>query len=169
MFSVSKKIFLLPIISFTILQTQCHEPSKRHTFSVEDKPSKETSSYWETGKFLASIITPIIINHLYQKYTQDPELTALNKQEKQIELQIKSHPDYTAISLQQQKNKSIERAHRNKEKELELGIKEAQLIQHHKDELVRFLRCDQQEGFTADYCSYLVKLHKQQLERFELK
>jgi len=52
----------------------------------------------------------------------------------------------------------------NKEKLLELDIKESHLIQTHQEESIRFLRCDER-GFNPEFCKNMLDAHNQVLQR----
>jgi len=56
----------------------------------------------------------------------------------------------------------------NKEKLLELHIKEAHLIQNHEEALTKFLRCEE-KGFNEKFCKDMFNVHQQALDRITTK
>ena len=173
MFSVSKKSVLLPIIFLTVFRTQCSENSQTakisgtiqfntSDISQKDDSNQKYSTLWNIGRFIAPYAIPVILTYIVQKYNEDSEISAMDKEIKKIELQTKQHPDYTAINLQLKKNKTEEKRLINKEKQLELEIKNAQLMQHYEDKLDHFRKCD--KPLTQAYCDNMTKIYQRNLE-----
>jgi hypothetical protein len=167
MFNVSKKSVLLPIIFFTASHTQCSENLQNlqnlqitgGTITISSDNSRQRNSpYWELGKFLAPFVITSGMNYLLQKYKEDPEIKAINKKEKKIELAIKQHPDYINIEIQHKKNEFEKETLTIKEKKVELNVMHANLIKHHQDEWARFRKCE--VPFTRDFCDHMVNLHQ---------
>jgi hypothetical protein len=168
MFSVSKKSFLLPIILFTTLHIQCCDhnvPNTKHIcIDIKDTSEQETSSTWKLVTLFGPPIITWALTQAIQKYYADPEEAAINKELKTIELETKKHPDYPAISLQLKKNKAEEKNLINREKQLELEIKNAQLMQHYEDKLDYFRKCD--NPLTQDFCNNMTRIYQEKLEIF---
>jgi hypothetical protein len=174
----NKKSILLSIIFLTTFGKQCYGMEEVVETVIKDvlgnkenpihvmhtTPSKESSPYWKAIKIIVPIVTSATINYIIQQYNKDPKMDAPNNEEKKIVLKIKNHPDYADIDLLLKKNKAEKRANRNKEKKLELEIKESRLIQHHEKKLDQFIKCDT-KCFTQDYCNYMADIHKQALKR----
>ncbi len=183
MFSLSKiknkKSFFLPIILFFAFSSQCYgmedflkgglgdkdNPIHIVTFQQKtDSSSEENSGYYRLGWTLLPIVAGATVNYAYNKWNEDPEMTALTKKEKQMELDLKNHPDYSNVYILQQRNIAQEKINNTREKQLELNVKEAQLVQHHQDELTKFLRCDK-TMFTQNFCDYMTNIHQHMLEQ----
>jgi hypothetical protein len=162
MFIVSKKLLLLPLIFFTVLNIQASERGKititGGTINFDtDNTEHNKSPLWELGKIFLPVAGGALINYAIQKYNEDPEIAAINKDLKKIELQTHSHPDYPAIVVLNKKNKA-------KEKEIEISITTANVIKHHQDEWAKFKKCD--SPFTRDFCDHMIKLHEKKLDEF---
>lgn len=169
MFSLSKiknkKSFFLPIILFTAFHTQCGEgPDKIQVKAIFEIDRKEESTYWKIAGLVGPAIASAVIPYVIKKYYEDPETIAINKEEKKIELQTKSHPDYPVICIQIEKNKVEEKALSLREKQLEINIKNAQIIQHYEEKLDQFRKCD--KPLTPDYCVFMTNTYQQILEQF---
>lgn len=170
MFSVSKKSILLSIIFFTMLHIQCFAKpqtiaitSGQITFNSDDKQS-ENSPLWKLGKIFLPIVGGALINYVFQKWNEDPETVALNKEEKKIELAIKQHPDYVDIETLHKKNQEKEIQLNLKQKKLELkGIK-ASIIQHHQEQWAEYKKCN--APFTHDFCNDMIKIHEAELSKY---
>jgi hypothetical protein len=170
MFSLPKQSLLLPMILCTALHTQCSEfysidrPKRTITINIDEIPQKDSSPLYELGKILLPIAGGALINYAIQKYNEDPEISTINKELKKIELQTQNHPDYPAIVRLNKRNEAEEQMLKNREKEVELSITKANIIKHHQDEWARFRTCD--APFTKDFCDHMIKLHKQELDKF---
>ncbi len=171
MFSVSKKSILLPIIFFSALQTQCSQPlydigtpKRTITINIDDIPQKENSQLYELGKILLPVAGGALINYIIQKYNEDPETTALNKEEKKVNLAIKQHPDYVGIETQRKKNEVAEAKLNLKQKKLELSATQASIIQHHQERWNEFKKCN--SPYTHDFCSDMIKIHEKELSKY---
>jgi hypothetical protein len=169
MFIVSKKSLLLPVIFFTVFNIHS---SERKTVIITsgvlnfdtDGTEQNKSPLWELGKIFLPIAGGALINYAIQKYNEDPEIAAINKDLKKIELQTHSHPDFPAIIVLNKKNEAEECRLKNKEKEIELSITTANVIKHHQDEWAKFKKCD--SPFTRDFCDHMIKLHEKKLDEF---
>lgn len=98
----------------------------------------------------------------FQYWNTDPETKALEKKEREIEVQIKNHPDYISIKLQQEKNDATEKANIHKEKQLQLTERRAKMVQYHNQEIDRYIKCD--SFYTEEFCSDMKKFHLNMLK-----
>jgi hypothetical protein len=166
MLSVSRKAFLLPVLIFTTLQINCSE--YRITEGIikleANNDKSNNSTLWEISKILLPVIGGAAINYVIQKYNEDPDITAINKEEKKIALAIQQHPDYPAIQTQYKKNEIEEKKLTLKQKRFELDATKASIIQHHQEKWNEFKQC--KSPYTPDYCSYMITLHQQELDKF---
>lgn len=167
MFSISKKSFLLPIIIlFTARATQCSEyniTGGTITFQSDDTKRKN-SALWEIGKLLLPVAGGALVNYALQKWNEDPEVTAMSKEEKKADLAIKQHSDYPGIEMQRRKNEVTEKELTLKQKDLELDATRASIIQHHQEKWAEYKKCN--PPFTCDFCSDMIIIHQQELSKF---
>ena len=159
MLGVFQKAFLLPVLIFTMLQINCCEYKiTEGTIKFEANNDKSNNStLWEIGRILLPVVGGAAINYALQKYNEDPETTAINKEEKKIELAIKQHPDYPAIQTQYKKNEVEEKKLTLKQKRFELDATKASIIQHHQEKWNEFKQCN--APYTRDFCSDMIKIH----------
>ena len=172
----NKKSFFLQIILFSAMGKPCYameeilkglgskeNPINIHT-SHSPKPTiqqDESSVYWKIGWTLLPVVASAALTYLQNKSNEDPEMNELIKKEKQKDIEIKSHPDYPAITLLHQKNDAENKANQNKQTYLSLKVQEAQLLEHHQENMSKFLECAENGSSERerDFCEYMYKRH----------
>jgi hypothetical protein len=171
----NKKSLFLSIMLLSTFSKQCYgmeellknlgsKENPIHIVTSEQKtntPPEENSMYYKIGWTLLPIVATTAANYMYNKYNEDPEMTALIKQEKQIELELKNHENYVPMTLLHQKNDAEEKANRNKETNLSLEIKRAQLLGHYQEEMNKFLQCTEKGSSQMErsFCKDMYERH----------
>ena len=173
----NKKSFFLPIIILFALNAECYGMEKTvqeviaslgskdnpvHIVSSDGRtPPQEESLYYKAAWTILPIAAGAALNFIINKYNEDPELTTINKEEKKIELKLKEHPDYPAITLLHQKNAAENKANQNKQAYLSLKVQEAQLLEHHQENMSKFLQCTEHGSSEKErnYCADMYELH----------
>ncbi|HSC25578.1 MAG TPA: hypothetical protein VLB80_05190 [Candidatus Babeliales bacterium] len=129
--------------------------------TAPDTASTETLSsrlFWTLLQIALSVGVPYIFN----KLTEDPEVINLTKQERQIELELKNHPNYVEVTLLQEQSKAASRLNDNEERRQQLVLQDLQRRLHVEQKINEYRECaktgttpTERDGCQQIYESYL--------------